>query len=257
MHPRHPISRYVLRTTDVPAAEAFYSAVLGEAFWRSGARAIPLPDRARERGAPSHWAGYVAVEDTDFDTKCAAFTAASAQQLGPTTRDESGARSAWFRDPFGAHIGLQSRLTTSKQDTSTLATSEKGTSTLATSAAAPVIWHLLHTTDPDRALSLYAGLFGWDSRGHVDLGADRGSHRVFAWDAAGEPAGSVTDLARLPHVHAQWLCCFPTSDIESAVAQVHARGGVALGISEMQTGHLIAGCDDPQGAAFALIEVRR
>ena len=244
---RHQICRYALRTTDIPAARAFYTSVLGEAFSRSGVEVIPLPERARKLGAPSHFSGYVAVEEADFDAKLAALTSRGAEQLGPTTRDDEGHRRAWLRDPFGARIGLWDGLGDSKQTMS-----EQGTLT-----PGPVAWHLLHTTDPEEALSFYADLFGWESKGRVDLGEGRGSHRLFAWGAGGEPVGSFTDLARLPHVHAQWLYCFPTEDIESAATTVRAKGGVVAGISEGQTGHRFAGCDDPQGAAFALIEVRR
>lgn len=237
MAARNRLCRYVLRTTDVPAARAFYGELFGDAFWREDIDVTPLPERARAAGAPSHWAGFIAVEDADFEAKHAAFVAAGGAPLGPTTRDEAGARSAWFQDPLGARVGLWSGQAGSTED--------------------PVTWHLLHTTDPDRALAFYCGLFGWTPKARVDLGDERGSHLSFAWDAAGEPAGSATDLARLPHVHAQWLYCFPVDDIESRAALVRARGGIVVGISEMQSGARIAGCDDPQGAAFALIQRRR
>ena len=274
MAARNRLCRYVLRTTDVAAARAFYAELLGDGFWRATLDVVPLPERARAAGAPSHWAGYIAVEEADFDAKQAAFVAAGSAQLGPMTRDDSGARSAWFQDPMGARVGLYSGVPGAhppvalrapgpsqialsvREGRGTSHDDWNGSSAESPAAERPVTWHFLHTTDPDKALSFYCGLFGWAPKDRVDLGAERGSHRTFAWDAAGEPVGSATDLARLPHVHAQWLYCFPTEDIESRVELVRARGGVVAGISETPSGDRIAGCDDPQGAAFALIQRR-
>ena len=68
---------YELRTTELGAAQEFYSELLGW-DWRSSesggswlranqtvAAATPLSARARERGAPPHWLGHVAVPDVE------------------------------------------------------------------------------------------------------------------------------------------------------------------------------------------------
>ena len=70
---------YELLTTDVEAAVAFYGAVVG---WGTTSVPMPgmdyrmfrspqgnncgvmaLPEQARAMGAPSHWLGYIAVDD--------------------------------------------------------------------------------------------------------------------------------------------------------------------------------------------------
>jgi uncharacterized protein len=87
-----------------------------------------------------------------------------------------------------------------------------------------------------------------------DLGPQKGSHQMFAWDESGKTAGSMADTARLPGIHAQWLFFFPVSEIEASLARVRALGGATL--EPMQTAHhdWVAPCNDPQGAAFALYQ---
>ena len=68
--------------------------------------------------------------------------------------------------------------------------------------------------------------------------------------------GGVADIARLPHVHPQWLFFFRTDSLEQSLARVRDLGGLTLPITATPEGNLLAPCDDPQGAAFALFEAR-
>ena len=52
---------FTLRTSDVPAARAFYAAVLG----RDHAEIFQLHEQAVARGAKPHWLGYLAVPEVD------------------------------------------------------------------------------------------------------------------------------------------------------------------------------------------------
>lgn len=223
--------RYDLRTRDVPAAEHFYAAVLGESFWRPAVAVSPLPERAAALGAPPHWLGHIAVADVEATQQ--RLIGLGAQPLGPVRHAPGGSISAALRDPFGAVIGL--------------ASGEE-------QAGEVVAWHCLHCADHHRAFAWYAGLFGWAPKQHVDLGEAGGSHQLFAWLPGGEVAGSVADTARQPAIHTHWMYFFPAPDLDRAIAAVRANGGTALEPLQGPGGARLAACEDAQGAAFGLMQ---
>jgi predicted enzyme related to lactoylglutathione lyase len=59
-------------------------------------------------------------------------------------------------------------------------------------------------------------------------------------------------MARLPHIHAQWMFCFRVADLEDARVKVLSRGGTAAEPTRTPNGDLVAACEDAQRAAFAL-----
>lgn len=224
--------RYDLRTTDVEAARSFYAEVLGAAFWGPGLTVYPLPERVAAQGAPPHWLGHAGV--SDVAPTVSQFIAAGGQQLGPTQSGPDGSPHALLRDPFGAIVALSPEA--------------------AAPQPAPVAWHVLHVQDHERAFAWYAARFGWTATGASDLGPTIGSHQMFAWDGSGRSVGSVTNSARLPHVHPQWLFFFPVVDLEAALARVRAGGGTSLAPAQNANGDRFAGCDDPQSGAFGLYQ---
>ena len=161
------------------------------------------------------------------------FVERGATPLGPAPRGGIGER-AVLRDPNGALVGLTS--------TSAAVTDDR------------VAWHVLCARDEAAAYETYADLFGWASRGVADLGAERGRHVEFAWSAHSEAVGSISNLARRPHVHPQWLFFFPTGDLDASLVRVRDSGGLTLPTFTTGDGDLVTPCDDPQGAAFALIQ---
>lgn len=227
--------RYELRTTDLDGARAFYAEVVGPEIWGADVTLAPLPEQAAARGAPPHWLGHLGVSDVDAATS--RFVAQGAQPLGPTRRGAGGEARAILRDPSGAVVALTSERTPPARDL--------------------VAWHLLNTASPARASATYAELFGWTIGAEVDLGPGRGRHRSLAWDESGQSAGSVADITGSPHIHPQWLFFFRVPDLERSLARVRAAGGLALEPTTTGRGALVAPCDDPQGAAFALYEAAR
>ncbi|MCE9580415.1 MAG: hypothetical protein K8W52_45270 [Deltaproteobacteria bacterium] len=213
-------ARFTLRTTDLAAARGFYDAVLGTHAEDLAA----LPAAALARGAQAHWLGQIDVEDVG--AMAARLVALGAAPLGPQ------GEVAIVRDPGGAIVGL----------------------TLGVRALpSRVVWHQRHTAAPARDAAIYAELFGWRVGEPVTIG-EHGVHRPFSWRDDGVAVGTIADLAGRPHVHAQWLFYFGVPALETAMAAVRAGGGIVLGPWTTPDGARVAVCDDPQGAAFGLME---
>jgi uncharacterized protein len=216
--------RYELRTTDVDAARAFYDELLGSRFLKDSIDVAPLPKQAAARGAPPHWLGHVGVDDVVGTVL--RFVSHGATQLGP----------ALIRDPSGALVAFSENAPITPDDR--------------------VAWHVLHSRDEARALSIYCDLFDWTPLEFMDLGPQRGRLQLFSWDKSSTAHGATSDAARRPHVHPQWLFFFRTPDLRRSLATVRTLGGLALEATETPDGDLVAPCDDPQGAAFALFQAR-
>jgi hypothetical protein len=223
--------RYALRTTDVEGAQAFYTDLFGADFWSDSIEVGPLPATAIARGAPPHWLGHIHVDDVVG--AMLRFVEGGAAVVGPRPQGGDAAQ-VLFRDPHGAMVALTSADTHD--------------------ATGRVAWHLLTAHDEAQAFGVYAELFGWRHCDAYDLGPQRGRHVSFTWNGVGQPAGSVSNLARQPHVHPQWLYFFRTTHLNDALSKVRAHGGLTLPPFENGRGDLVAVCDDPQGAAFALYE---
>jgi predicted enzyme related to lactoylglutathione lyase len=228
--------RYSLRTTDLEAARAFYAEALGLVLpegmsERSLLEAWPLHERALARGAPPHWLGHLAVDDVEVTMN--RLVALGGERLGPTVQAGDGTPFATLRDPFGAVIAVRARS--------------------ASAAAAPVVWHQLHTREVEGAWALYHELFGWTHEQTLDVPDPVGGYRLFAWNEAGAVVGSMGNTARWPGVHTHWLFFLPVHDLDDAAARVRALGGTAMEPVTI-SGMRLVGCEDPQGAAFGLAQ---
>lgn len=221
--------RYELLTTELPAARAFYTEVLGADFWAEDFTLGNLPEQARARGAKPHFRGHLSVADVESTRQ--ALLSAGAMALGPVQTGTWGAR-AGLRDQFGAILTL---------------TSEE------LPVPRPLVgWHLLAVHDHVPAFTSYEKMFGWKPTRAIDLGAPSGKHQLFSWDDSGVSVGSVSNLASLPEVHSQWLYFFRVADLERSVARVRELGGLALPPVRGADGAWFAACDDAQGGAFGL-----
>ena len=219
-------SRYLLRTTDVAAAAAFYDAVLEH----RGDGIVQLHEAALARGARPHWLGHVrAAELGGSQAVAARFVERGAMRLGPPPGTGDF---VVLRDPGGAIVGL----TDSSAESS-----------------ANVVWHQLNTRDPAGASANYAALFGWSFTPAQELGA-LGQHQRFAFGAGEPDTGLFSDVEGRPEVHTHWLFFFEVRSLDDAVDRVRARGGAVVGPIVLPDGVRVAVCDDAQGAAFGVIE---
>jgi uncharacterized protein len=237
--------RYDLRTTDVDAARSFYDEVLGDGFWGGDVNAWKLHEQALAKGARPHWLGHVGPVDVDVTVD--RIKKLGGEQLG--LKVEQGSRAfAILRDGCGALLAV--------------------TSEVPGESRGVVVWHALHADNGPHVARQYAALFGWRISGHVDLGPLMGDSIELSWSdsLAGTTSGveravltapsdgCVTSGARSRGVHPQWLHFFGTTDIERAMARVRDLGGIALPTVRTPSGAVVAPCDDPQGAAFALLQ---
>lgn len=227
--------QFVLRTTDVAAAAAFYTSVLG----RDDAEIFQLHESAVARGATPHWLGFLDVSVVaDVDATATAFAARGGVPLGPKWVNGQGLEAAVMRDPGGAVVALA-----------------KPSPTQGAVPRPEVAWHLLNSVDVERSKTAYAELFGWEFKSAVDRGR-HGVFHPFSWQPGGPAVGSLSDIAGRPGVHPHWLFHFQVPALDRALEAVRAGGGVVIGPFTLPGDDRIAICDDPQGAAFALIERR-
>jgi len=246
---------YELVTTDVAAATAFYSRVMGWGAWDAsmpgrpyilfgdGKSAIsaltPLPNEARQMGVQPTWVGYVGVDDLDA-------TAERVVRLGgtvqvPPTDVLDVSRFSVFADPQSARLALFKWRNPAQQPPA------------APHATGRVGWRELVAADWEQAWTFYAELFGWQKE---EAGvSEAATYRLFS--AGGEMIGGMfTKPATIPAPF--WLYYFNTDDIDAAAQRVTSGGGQVLdGPLETVGGSWVIRCADPQGAEFALEGIRK
>lgn len=244
---------YELMTTDAPAAQRFYSAVLG---WQAADAGMPdmaytllstdhgmvgglmaLPTEAVQAGGRPGWLGYVSVDDVDAATARARSAGATLCQ-GPQDIPGVG-RFASITDPQGAPLVLF------KGSSEEPAAPPPG-------AAGHIGWHELYADELAPALDFYATQLGWQATEAMDMGP-MGVYQMFATEAGGPPVGGM--MKRPPEVPApHWLYYVNVPGVDAAMARVIEHGGqVLMGPQEVPGGSWIAQCLDPQGAMFAIV----
>jgi len=243
---------YELMTTDMEAAKAFYTDVVGwgtqnvpgmayTLFTAGGASVsglMGLPEDARKLGLRPTWLGYVSVNDVDA-------TADRIKQLGgamhvPPKDVPNISRFSVAVDPQRAMIALIKWLNPSQEEPAEL------------DARGRVGWHELLAADCEKAFAFYAELFGWQ-KADADTGA-MGTYQLFS--AGGQTVGGM--FTKSPTVPVPfWLYYFNIGDIDLAMKRVKAGSGQILnGPIEVPGNRWIVQCTDPQGAIFALVGKR-
>jgi predicted enzyme related to lactoylglutathione lyase len=241
---------YELVTTDLKAATAFYTKVMGWGAWDAsvpgkayilfgdGKAAISaltlLPDDARQMGAQPTWVGYVGVDDVDASAD--RITRLGGTVHVPPTDASDISRFSVFTDPQTARLALFKWQKRGQQPPA------------APDALGRVGWHELLAADWEQAWSFYHGLFGWQKE-EPDVGA-MSTYQPFS--AGGQTIGGMfTKPATIPAP--LWLYYFNVDDIDATAQRVVAGGGEILdGPLEVPGGSAIMRCADPQGALFAL-----
>lgn len=251
---RH-LGRFVyhdLMTTNPAAARAFYTALVGWACaprdvggWeytdvrvgdqRFGGM-VPL-DPAH--GLPSHWTGYVAVDDVA--AACARAEAAGGRVCVPPHEIPGGVgHFAVLNDPTGAMLSVV-RFTDGREP--------MGDAVEQPVAGGPW-WHELLTGDPARAADFHAKVFGWEARPDMTL-RDGGQYYLFV--SAGRMVGGMMQAPAELGTASAWQLYLTVDDVDATIARAAELGGAATwpamdvpGIGRM------GGLVDPAGAMFAV-----
>jgi predicted enzyme related to lactoylglutathione lyase len=241
---------YGLMTTDVAAAKAFYTKVVGWGAQDASTPGMPyilftvgmesvcglmeLPEDERTAGALPMWIGYVGVNDVDAATD-------RIKQLGgtvyvPPTDVANISRFSVFADPQKATLALFKWLQPGQQQ---VADSDR---------LGHVGWHELLAADGKKAFAFYGELFGWQ-KAEADIGA-LDTYQLFS--VGGQTIGGMITKPAMVQVPF-WLYYFNIGDIDAAAERVKSGGGTILeGPVEVASGSWIVRCTDPQGAMFAL-----
>jgi predicted enzyme related to lactoylglutathione lyase len=110
-------------------------------------------------------------------------------------------------------------------------------------------WNELHAADGEAALAFYSAQFGWEKSDEYDMGP-MGKYLLFIADGV-EAGGTMTKRTPAPP---HWLFYFNVDDVTLAAARVKGASGAVLnGPHQVPGGQWIIQCQDPQGAAFALV----
>ena len=244
---------YDAMTTDVAAAQEFYTKVVGWSAMDSGmpdrtyillsagpamvGGLMPIPPDAK--GMPPAWMGYIGVDDVDaMAVKVKA--AGGAIRRDPAEIPGVG-RFAVAADPHGAGFILFKG---------------NGETPAAVAPGAPghIGWHELHAGELGAAWSFYSGLFGWTKLEALDMGA-MGTYPMFS-PGEGQGGGMMTRMAHVPHPF--WLYYFNVDAIDAAAARATLGGGkVVNGPMQVPGGQWIVQCIDPQGGMFAMVAMGR
>ncbi len=247
-----------LMTSDPDAAPAFYRAVAGwettpweggdmpYQMWKHPTAAMAhggvmeLPEDARAAGAPPHWLAYIGTDDIDA-------TVARATELGgtvmhPRTDIPNAGSFAVLADPQGAVFAVYSGGDTDAPEHA------EGPPTVGSFS-----WHELATTDFEDAFHFYSDLFGWHKNDAVDMG-EHGTYQLYGRGEF-EYGGMFNKTEDMPGPTGPpaWQYYISVEDVNTAVETVKELGGqVLMGPHEVPDGDLIAQCQDPQGAFFAV-----
>jgi predicted enzyme related to lactoylglutathione lyase len=240
---------YELMTTDMKAAEAFYTAVVGWTVVPFEGSPQPYDMWMRDHEVPvggvmtipegmnfpPHWGMYVGVPKLEE-------AVSRIEQLGGSALSDvidvpTVGRMRMMKDPQGATFSVYQPVAPPQQPE-------------AAAKAGDVSWHELYTTDAEAALKFYTELFEWRPTESMDMGP-MGKYHMFARTfPLGGMMNKPPEMAQVPP---HWGLYFHVSDVHAGAERVKANGGQVLnGPMEVPGGDWIVNCMDPQGAAFSL-----
>jgi predicted enzyme related to lactoylglutathione lyase len=244
---------YELMTTDLDAAEAFYTKVVG---WKAqpfeGGAGMPryivmnagergvgglmtIPDEARRSGMPPAWVGYIHTADVGASTE-ALMKAGGKVHRAPDDIPGVG-RFAVVADPQGAMFMF---LQPNGPDQPPVPMTTPG----------HIGWHELYTTNWQAAFDFYSSQFGWTKGDAMDMGP-MGTYQLFKVN--GEHTGGMMNKPEQIPVPV-WQFYFNVDGADAAASRVTGNGGkVLMGPMEVPGGQWVVQCQDPQGAHFALV----
>ena len=242
---------YELLTTDMKAAQAFYSKVVGWAtksfegapqpydfFIRAGDVPVGgVMNIPQGMTFPPHWEMYVAVQKIeDAVTKIEKL---GGKALSPLIDIPKVGRMRTMMDPQGGVFAVFE------------AVPEDQPRPEARPEIGDASWHELYTTDAEAAMRFYTELFGWKATSAFDMGP-MGTYHMFGRGEF-EYGGMMTKTKEMAQAPTAWGIYFRVPDVDAAAGRITANGGqVTNGPMDVPGGDRIVNGVDPQGAHFAL-----
>jgi uncharacterized protein len=212
---------YDLMTTDQAASMKFYSSLFGWTTKSETGSTGPytmLLAASKEFGGvmqidksrpmPSHWIGYVAVDDIQA-------TAARVPALGgriahPPTAIPDVGHFAVIVDPQGAAFCLFQGLASGSSD-----------EWMAQSGPQTVLWNELVTSDPAAAARFYQEICGWTTR-EMDMGP---SGKYWIFSRSGKDCAGMMKKPPDAQGPPAWLSYFSVPDVDASTKKVQDLGG--------------------------------
>ncbi|MGW7164011.1 VOC family protein [Streptomyces sp. NPDC054884] len=244
-----------LGAPDVPAAAAFYGAVLGwryEPMEEQGAeggmfqkdgKTVAGLGKLTEEGARSAWMIYYTVTDADATTR-AVESAGGTVRLASRDLGDWG-RMAQYSDPLGGQFAVWQPGTNAGFEL----VDEPGS----------LCWTELYTTDAPAAKEFYGGVFGWRFSS-MELAGGGGEYSLITPEGLPEERmqGGVMQLRAqdlvLTDGRPYWHPVFAVADCDAAVAAVTENGGsVQMGPQDAPGVGRLAVCLDPSNADFVVL----
>lgn len=229
---------------DVPAALAFYGAVLGWEFTdlgeqfghytlaKVGGRDAAAIGGLQDPAQPAAWTLYLATDDADATAK--AVEAHGGTVLVPPMQIPGNGRMAIVLDAAGAAVGLW----------------ESGAMTGAqvVNEAGGLVWEDARLTDAAAGQRFYTDVFGYTYDAVPGAPDDYATFSV-----GGEIAGGIGGMMDAPDgTPSHWLVYFMVADVDAAVTAAEAGGGSApMPATDTPFGRM-AVITDPFGATLAL-----
>lgn len=239
-------------TTDLPAAEKFYSAVFGwkperivgsdgntYSIQRLNGKMVcgiyVLNEEMRSMGVPPHWGCYVEVRD--IAETLDVVKAAGGSVLEEPFEEPGVATIAIIQDPTGAYLRMWH------------SANEHGAEVYG--VAGSMVWHELTTDDPAKAAHFYETALG------IKIETTETPMPYSTLMVHDHPVAGIFKLTpEMVGVPSSWNVYFGTDDVDATARKVQAVGGILIrepfdipGVGRM------AVIQDPQGAVFQVMKM--
>jgi predicted enzyme related to lactoylglutathione lyase len=240
---------YELLTTDMKAAEQFYTQVVGWTVKPFEESPEPYDMWVRPDGVPvagvmkipagmnfpPHWGMYIGVPK--LEAAVDKITRAGGTTLSEVIDVPTVGRMRTMKDPQGAAFSIYEP-----------ASPPKGPE--AEPQVGDVSWMELYTTNAEEGLAFYTGQFGWKPTEAMDMGP-MGKYHMFA--RTFPLGGMMNKTPEMGQAPPHWGLYFRVPDVNAGAERVKANGGRVLnGPMEVPGGDWIVNCVDPQGAFFSI-----
>jgi predicted enzyme related to lactoylglutathione lyase len=245
----YTLGRFVWRellTSDVEGAKGFYGELLGWSFkgvdigeggtyWLANVgetQVCGLMKKPDEVPMPSHWAGYVSVDDVD--AAIARAIAEGGMSPMPAMDMPGVGRMGVILDPAGA-VSWAFR-------------SEKGDMPVKQPGLSEFCWESLAAADVEKSKAFYGKVYGWKASAF-------GPNMTTFGTGEGMENQVADVMAAPPGVPSHWVSNVVVAKLADSRARVEKLGGkVLMGEIAVPGIGLIAIVQDPQGATIALFE---